>query len=85
MAGHSASDIDRRIATRVQAARRAVGHTQRQVGAALGITAAQLQKYESGQNRISGGMLQLMAEQFGVPIASFFDAPCEVLQRGEAA
>lgn len=75
MAGLSATDIDRRIAARVLVARKAAHVTQGDAGRALGVSVAQLQKYEKGSNRLTGGMLQTLADLFGVTVAAFFDPP----------
>jgi transcriptional regulator with XRE-family HTH domain len=40
---------------------------------ALGVTFQQVQKYESGGNRISAGRLFAIGGFFGVPISAFFD------------
>lgn len=42
------------------------------VAGKLGISYQQLQKYESGSNRISGGRLQELAEILEVPVREFF-------------
>lgn len=41
----------------------------------LGIAYQQVQKYETGVNRVGAGRLMEIAEILGVPVASFFDAP----------
>ncbi|SFS58520.1 helix-turn-helix transcriptional regulator [Methylobacterium sp. yr668] len=75
MAGQPATDVDVRIGERISAARIRAHLTQRTVAAAIGVSAAQLQKYEKGVNRISGVALSIIARLTGAPIASFFDAP----------
>tara|TARA_R110000851_G_scaffold71187_2_gene158525 strand:+ start:593 stop:877 length:285 start_codon:yes stop_codon:yes gene_type:complete len=40
----------------------------------LGISHQQLQKYETGSNRLSAGILMAMSERLGVPISELFDA-----------
>ena len=47
--------------------------SQRELGAALGVTFQQVQKYERGANRISASKLQTMAVKLNIPIAYFFD------------
>tara|TARA_R110000787_G_scaffold110809_12_gene219614 strand:- start:429 stop:713 length:285 start_codon:yes stop_codon:yes gene_type:complete len=39
----------------------------------LGISHQQLQKYETGSNRLSAGILMAMSERLGVPISELFD------------
>jgi transcriptional regulator with XRE-family HTH domain len=45
----------------------------------LGIAYQQVQKYETGVNRVGAGRLMEIAEILGVPVAGFFDA-----SRGDA-
>ncbi|MBN6820679.1 helix-turn-helix transcriptional regulator [Methylobacterium organophilum] len=68
----SISDIDRRIAGRIREFRKAAGLSQSQLGAAIGVTFQQCQKYELGSNKITAGRLQLVAEALGVQPADFF-------------
>ena len=48
------------------------GITQKQVADAIGVSVQQVQKYESGVNRISSGTLQAIADLLGVNVTSFF-------------
>jgi transcriptional regulator with XRE-family HTH domain len=41
----------------------------------LGIAYQQVQKYETGVNRVGAGRLMEIAEILNVPVASFFDTP----------
>tara|TARA_R110002124_G_scaffold43864_21_gene134660 strand:- start:1830 stop:2099 length:270 start_codon:yes stop_codon:yes gene_type:complete len=43
------------------------------LGSELGISHQQLQKYETGTNRLSAGMLSVVAEALRVPIADLFE------------
>lgn len=63
---------DRLIAERIKAARLAAGWSQEKLGAVLGITFQQVQKYEGGANRISAGRVYEIANALGVSVASFF-------------
>jgi transcriptional regulator with XRE-family HTH domain len=47
--------------------------TQRQLGASVGLTLQQIQKYEHGTNRISSSRLYEFAEVLGEPVSYFFD------------
>ena len=47
--------------------------TQRQLGASVGLTLQQIQKYEQGTNRISSSRLYEFAEVLGEPVSYFFD------------
>jgi transcriptional regulator with XRE-family HTH domain len=50
-----------------------MGLTQDQLGEALGISYQQIQKYETGANRVSAGRLYLIAEKLEVSAGWFFD------------
>ncbi len=43
----------------------------------IGVSAQQLQKYETGRSRIGAGRLQRIAEKLDVPVASFFESLAE--------
>jgi transcriptional regulator with XRE-family HTH domain len=47
--------------------------SQEKLGAALGLTFQQVQKYEKGTNRIGASRLQQMSHILQVPIAFFFE------------
>jgi len=47
--------------------------TQAKVAEALGLTSQQVQKYESGFNRIGSSRLYELAKVLDVPVAYFFD------------
>ncbi len=65
--------IDVEIGARLRQARAAAGLTQTELGAGLGISFQQIQKYEKGRNRIGGGRLYKIARVLGVKITYFFD------------
>ncbi len=65
--------IDVEIGARVKQARVAAGLSQTALGAHLGLSFQQIQKYEKGTNRISGGRLYKIARLLGVKITFFFD------------
>jgi len=50
-----------------------VGATQHQVASQVGVRFQQLQKYESGQNRIGASRLWQIANVLDVPVAHFFE------------
>lgn len=68
MTRRSASDIDKEVSARVRAARKKVGMSQMKLGEELGVTFQQVQKYESGENRISIGRLCGIAAALDVPL-----------------
>lgn len=69
----SASDIDRLVGDRIRRRRILMGLTQDQLGEALGISYQQIQKYETGANRVSAGRLYLIAQRLEVSPGWFFD------------
>ncbi|WP_300389871.1 helix-turn-helix transcriptional regulator [Henriciella sp.] len=72
-AGFSASDVDAIVGERIRRRRILTGQTQDQLGDALGVSYQQIQKYETGANRVSAGRLYLLAEQLDVSPSWFFD------------
>ncbi|GJD87836.1 hypothetical protein BHAOGJBA_1341 [Methylobacterium hispanicum] len=73
MAGKSATDFDKLLGERILAFRTAAGLTQREVADALGVSAAQLQKYEKGSNCLKVNTLPILAGLYGRGIEDFFD------------
>lgn len=74
------------IALRVREMRNLRGMTQAALGAALGVTFQQIQKYEVGQNRISVDRLAEIARALDVPPGWFFGSgPIHVAENRKAA
>ena len=65
--------FDQHIAGRIRARRLLFGISQAELGARLGVTFQQVQKYEKGTNRVSGGRLWEIAKFFETPVGWFFD------------
>lgn len=65
--------IDRHVGARLRMQRMLVGVSQEKLGGALGLTFQQVQKYESGSNRISASRLQQIATMLDVPVSFFFE------------
>jgi transcriptional regulator with XRE-family HTH domain len=65
--------IDKIVGGKVRASRLLAGLSQQKLGAALGVSFQQVQKYESGANRISASRLQKIAEAVNVSLSSFFN------------
>jgi transcriptional regulator with XRE-family HTH domain len=65
---------DQNIGRRVRVRRLEKGLSQTELGNRIGVTFQQVQKYESGANRISAFRLQRIAELLNVPIAFFFES-----------
>lgn len=70
---YSAADIDQRVGDRIRRRRILMGLTQDQLGEALNISYQQIQKYETGANRVSAGRLYLIARKLEVAPGWFFD------------
>jgi transcriptional regulator with XRE-family HTH domain len=85
--------VDVEIGRRLRLHRPSAGVSQTQVAEAMGVTFQQVQKYESGTNRIGIGRLIKVAEILDVPLSMFFEghgtsaskaktaSPAEVLTR----
>jgi transcriptional regulator with XRE-family HTH domain len=74
-ASKKTNSYDRAVAARIRALRLARGMSQAELGGRIGVTFQQVQKYETGVNRIGAGRLQRIAEIFDVPLAALFEAP----------
>lgn len=68
----SATAMDRLIGQKIQIFRKAKGMSQGELGAPLGVTFQQVQKYESGANRVGSARLVEIARVLEVPILKFF-------------
>jgi transcriptional regulator with XRE-family HTH domain len=73
MAKRSPDPTDRHVGSRLRTRRLMLGMSQTALGDVLGVTFQQVQKYESGTNRIGAGRLQRVAETLQVPVTFFFD------------
>jgi transcriptional regulator with XRE-family HTH domain len=65
--------IDRHVGERIRARRAELGLTQEQLAQALQVSYQQVQKYETGANRISAGRMFEIARKLGVDISYFFE------------
>ncbi len=65
--------VDVHVGKRVRHRRWMVGMTQQQLGDIVGIKFQQIQKYETGMNRISASRLWDIAQALGVSISFFFE------------
>ena len=65
--------IDVHVGARLRARRTLLGLSQMVLGDAMGLTFQQLQKYESGSNRISASRLYDVSKLLNVDIGYFFD------------
>ena len=65
--------LDANVGAVVRARRRSLGMSQGKLGQALGISLQQVQKNESGTNRIGASRLQQLSKILGVPVVYFFE------------
>ena len=73
MAKKAPNPVDKHVGSQVRMRRMMHGMSQGKLGAALGITFQQVQKYEKGTNRISASRLQHISHILQVPVAFFFE------------
>ncbi len=66
-------EIDQHVGQRLRERRVVLGLSQTALADGLGITYQQLQKYETGFNRIAAGRLYGCAQLLGVPPEYFFE------------
>ncbi|SMH43256.1 helix-turn-helix domain-containing protein [Azospirillum agricola] len=65
--------IDVHVGARIRLRRMLMGLSQSELGAAVGVTFQQIQKYEQGTNRISASMLHHLGQALDVPVSFFFN------------
>lgn len=71
--GKSRDPLDIQIGLRIRQRRKDYGISQARLGAALGITQQQIQRYESGEGSIRTAMLYRLAHQLGVSVTYLID------------
>ncbi|GAA6208000.1 helix-turn-helix transcriptional regulator [Cognatishimia sp. WU-CL00825] len=65
--------VDVHVGKRIRHRRWLVGMTQQQLAEQVGIKFQQIQKYETGANRVSASRLWDIAEALEVPVSFFFE------------
>jgi transcriptional regulator with XRE-family HTH domain len=68
-----AKRVDEYVGERIRQRRTELGLTQEHLASALDISYQQIQKYETGANRVSAGRLFEIAQRLEVDVAYFFD------------
>jgi transcriptional regulator with XRE-family HTH domain len=68
-----AARIDQQVGERIRKRRTLLGYTQEQLAEALDISYQQIQKYETGANRVSAGRLYQIAQRLETPVSHFFE------------
>jgi transcriptional regulator with XRE-family HTH domain len=76
---------DEQVGQRIKFRRRMANLSLEELAAKLQIAPQQLQKYESGHNRVTAGRLLALAEILDVPIQWFFEKPVEDSAGSDAA
>ena len=65
--------IDELVGRRIKSARWTAGLSQEELAVKIGTSFQQLQKYESGKNRISASRLFDLAHALSLPVSYFFN------------
>ncbi len=65
--------IDAHVGERIRLRRTEAGLTQEQLASTLDISYQQIQKYETGANRVSAGRMLEIARKLGVEVGDFFE------------
>jgi transcriptional regulator with XRE-family HTH domain len=73
----SNNPIDSLVGARIRLLRKRRKISQEQLGKAIGVTFQQIQKYESGKNRVGASRLHRVAIALDVPITELFDGSAE--------
>jgi transcriptional regulator with XRE-family HTH domain len=68
-----ANPVDIHVGQRVRLRRTLLGLSQERLGAAVGLTFQQIQKYERGANRIGASRLYEFSKILDVPVSYFFE------------
>ena len=71
--------IDIHVGNRIRQKRKELNFSQQQLARELHISFQQLQKYESGENRISASRLWDISQTLGEPVSFFFNGIDEEL------
>lgn len=67
-----ADEVDAYVGARISLRRSALGLSQAALAQRIGVSFQQVQKYETGQNRISASRLHRVAGVLGTSVESFF-------------
>lgn len=66
-------NVDVHVGKRIRHRRWMIGMTQQQLAEKVGIKFQQIQKYETGMNRVSASRLWDIAQSVDVPVSFFFE------------
>ncbi|WP_294925426.1 helix-turn-helix transcriptional regulator [uncultured Paracoccus sp.] len=76
-------NVDLHVGKRIRHRRWMIGMTQQQLAEKVGIKFQQIQKYETGMNRVSASRLWDIAQAVDVPVSFFFEGLTEDRSRQE--
>lgn len=76
--------VDAHVGKRIRHRRWMIGMTQQQLADKVGIKFQQIQKYETGMNRVSASRLWDIADTLGVTISFFFEGLAEGSKAAQA-
>ncbi|MEQ6202498.1 helix-turn-helix transcriptional regulator [Sulfitobacter sp. HNIBRBA2951] len=65
--------VDTHVGKKIRQRRWLIGMTQQGLAEAVGIKFQQIQKYETGANRVSASRLYEISAALGLPVSHFFD------------
>jgi transcriptional regulator with XRE-family HTH domain len=65
--------IDEHVSKQLRQRRMLLGVSQQEVAKALGLSVQQIQKYETGENRLSSSKLYQIAKSLQAPVEYFFE------------
>lgn len=65
--------VNKALAANIRRRRREAGMSQVKMAEEIGMSVAQVAKYESGKNRVTAARLLRIAETLRVPLSSFFE------------
>jgi transcriptional regulator with XRE-family HTH domain len=71
--GNDSTSFDEHVGRKLREMRTAAKISQTELGQAIGVSFQQIQKYETGRNRMSAGQLWLLCRFLKLPILSMFD------------
>ena len=63
--------VDIKLGERLRVMRQNIGLSQSDLGAAIGVSFQQIQKYEAGKNRVAVSTLVALADHLGISPARF--------------
>ena len=78
-----ANPVDVHVGNRVRLRRTLLGLSQEKLGAAVGLTFQQIQKYERGANRIGASRVYEFSRILDVPVSYFFEEMSDELKTHE--